>query len=68
MAMALTDAFGSEAPRPVVRGGWRPGDVRHIVASPRKAAAELGFAAEIAFEDGMAEFAHAPQRAAAVVA
>jgi dTDP-L-rhamnose 4-epimerase len=65
MAMALTDAFGDGAPRPVVRGGWRPGDVRHIVASPRKAADELGFVAEIGFEDGMAEFARAPQRQAA---
>ena len=67
MAVALTDAFGAGAARPVVRGGWRPGDVRHIVASPRKAQQELGFAAEIAFEAGMVEFAHAPQRLAAVV-
>ena len=68
MATALTDAFGEGAPRPVVRGGWRPGDVRHIVASPRKAAEELGFVAEIGFDEGMAEFARAPQRGAAVVA
>jgi dTDP-L-rhamnose 4-epimerase len=66
MAVALTDAFGPDAPRPQVRGGWRPGDVRHIVASPRRAAHDLGFKAEIGFEEGMAEFAHAPQRAAAV--
>jgi dTDP-L-rhamnose 4-epimerase len=65
MAEALTDAFGPGAPRPKVRGGWRPGDVRHIVASPRKAAEELGFEAGIGFEEGMAEFARAPQRAAA---
>jgi dTDP-L-rhamnose 4-epimerase len=65
MAVALTDAFGPDAPRPQVRGGWRPGDVRHIVASPRRAAEDLGFVAEIGFEDGMAEFARAPQRAAA---
>jgi dTDP-L-rhamnose 4-epimerase len=65
MATALTDAFGPGAPRPEIRGGWRPGDVRHIVASPRKAAEELGFGAEISFEAGMAEFAHAPQRVAA---
>jgi len=66
MATALTDAFGDAAPRPIVRGGWRPGDVRHIVASPRRAADELGFVAEIGFEEGMAEFARAPQRAAVV--
>ncbi len=65
MAVALTDAFGPDAPRPEVRGGWRPGDVRHIVASPRRAAEDLGFMAEIGFEEGMAEFARAPQRAAA---
>jgi dTDP-L-rhamnose 4-epimerase len=67
MAAALTDAFGAGVPRPEVRGGWRPGDVRHIVASPRRAAEELGFTAEIDFEAGMAEFADAPQRAAAAV-
>lgn len=67
MAVALTDAFGEGAPRPEVRGGWRPGDVRHIVASPRRAAEALGFTAEIDFEAGMAEFAHAPQRTAAAV-
>jgi dTDP-L-rhamnose 4-epimerase len=65
MAVALTDAFGPAAPRPEVAGGWRHGDVRHIVASPRRAAEELGFEAEISFEDGMAEFARAPQRLAA---
>jgi dTDP-L-rhamnose 4-epimerase len=68
MATALTDAFGDGVPQPMVRGGWRPGDVRHIVASPRRAAEELGFVAEIGFEEGMAEFARAPQRGAAVVA
>jgi len=65
MAVALTDAFGPDAPRPQVRGGWRPGDVRHVVASPRRAAEVLGFVADVGFEEGMAEFAHAPQRAAA---
>jgi len=65
MAVALTEAFGPDAPRPQIKGGWRPGDVRHIVASPRRAAEELGFVAEIGFEAGMAEFACAPQRAAA---
>ncbi|HVW31285.1 MAG TPA: NAD-dependent dehydratase, partial [Acidimicrobiia bacterium] len=64
MAVALTDAFGPDAPRPQVRGGWRPGDVRHIVASPRRAEEDLGFMASVGFEEGMAEFARAPQRAA----
>jgi dTDP-L-rhamnose 4-epimerase len=67
MAVALTDAFGPDAPSPEVRGGWRRGDVRHIVASPVRAAEVLGFTAEVGFEAGMAEFAHAPQRAAVTV-
>ena len=65
MALALSDAFGPDAPRPGVVGGWRHGDVRHIVASPRRAAEELGFEAEIGFLEGMAEFARAPQRVVA---
>jgi dTDP-L-rhamnose 4-epimerase len=48
---------------PVVTGEWRLGDVRHIVASPARAADLLGFVAEVGFEDGMADFAHAVQRA-----
>jgi dTDP-L-rhamnose 4-epimerase len=66
MARALAEAFGDPGIRPEVRGGWRPGDVRHIVASPRRAADVLGFRAEIDFDAGMAEFARAPQRAALV--
>ncbi|HEV7861556.1 MAG TPA: NAD-dependent epimerase/dehydratase family protein [Acidimicrobiia bacterium] len=68
MAGALTDAFGSDAPRPEIHGGWRPGDVRHIVASARRAQEELGFTAQVGFEEGMAEFALAPQRVAATTA
>ncbi|HLK42628.1 MAG TPA: NAD-dependent epimerase/dehydratase family protein [Thermoleophilia bacterium] len=44
---------------PTVTGAWRAGDVRHIVASPARAADELGFRAEVSFEDGMAEFVDA---------
>ncbi|HEX2048420.1 MAG TPA: NAD-dependent epimerase/dehydratase family protein [Acidimicrobiales bacterium] len=44
---------------PVVTGRWRLGDVRHVVASPSRAADLLGFAAEVSFADGMAEFARA---------
>ena len=33
----------ADAPRPEVVGGWRPGDVRHVFASPERARAELGF-------------------------
>jgi dTDP-L-rhamnose 4-epimerase len=34
------------------------------VASPRRAADELGFRAQVSFDDGMHEFATAPLRSA----
>src|SRR5258706_1781842 len=37
MADALSDAFGPDAPRPQIVGGWRAGDVRHVFASPQRA-------------------------------
>ena len=43
MADAIADAFGPDAPRPEVVGGWRAGDVRHVFASPERARTELGF-------------------------
>ncbi|MGH3140013.1 MAG: NAD-dependent epimerase/dehydratase family protein [Gaiellales bacterium] len=48
---------------PRISGRFRLGDVRHVVGSPARASRELGFAARIAFADGMAEFARAPLRA-----
>ena len=62
MARALRAPFGSGAPAPEVTGAFRPGDVRHVHASPERARRELGFSAEVGFEAGMAEFAHAPLR------
>jgi dTDP-L-rhamnose 4-epimerase len=47
---------------PVVTGQYRAGDVRHVVASPARAEAELGFTAAITPEQGLAEFATAPLR------
>jgi dTDP-L-rhamnose 4-epimerase len=63
LAAALAAAMGGPAPQIV--GGWRPGDVRHIFASPAQAATRLGFRAEIGFAQGMVEFAAAPLRAPA---
>ncbi|MGI9032439.1 MAG: NAD-dependent epimerase/dehydratase family protein [Acidimicrobiales bacterium] len=60
MAAALADAFGPGAPRPVVTGAFRLGDVRHVLASPAKARAVLGFQAEVGFSEGMAELATEP--------
>ena len=47
---------------PVVTGQYRAGDVRHVVASPARASAELGFTASVTPEAGLAEFATAPLR------
>lgn len=49
--------------RPEVTGGYRLGDVRHIVASPQRARAGLGFTAEVPPDDGLRAFATAPLRA-----
>ena len=65
MAQALADAHGDSAPRPVVTGQYRLGDVRHVFASAEKARQGLGFVAEEEFAAGMAEFARAPLRSSA---
>jgi dTDP-L-rhamnose 4-epimerase len=44
-------------PPPVVTGEWRLGDVRHIVASPARAADQLGFHAAVSFRHGLSELA-----------
>jgi dTDP-L-rhamnose 4-epimerase len=62
MAQALATAMGSGAPRPVVTGEYRLGDVRHVFASADRARDVLGFTAQIGFEDGVAEFARAQLR------
>ncbi|HVM40734.1 MAG TPA: NAD-dependent epimerase/dehydratase family protein [Acidimicrobiia bacterium] len=62
MARALVAAFGPDAPAPEVVGGWRPGDVRHVFASPERARAVLGFEATVPFDVGMGEFASAALR------
>lgn len=48
---------------PQVTGGFRAGDVRHVVASPALAASELGFTAAVDPSVGLADFATAPLRA-----
>jgi dTDP-L-rhamnose 4-epimerase len=47
---------------PEVTGGFRPGDVRHVVASPELAARDLGYVAEVDPATGLAAFATAPLR------
>jgi dTDP-L-rhamnose 4-epimerase len=63
MAEALARAYGG--PSPVITGQFRTGDVRHIVAAPERAWAELGFRAGVPFLAGITRFATAPLRARA---
>ncbi len=58
-----TGEVGSSSITPEITGGYRLGDVRHIVASPKRAEAGLGFIAQVSPEQGLAEFATAPLRA-----
>ena len=60
--VATTLARSCGGPEPVVTGKYRPGDVRHIVADPRRAEQFLGFRARIRPHDGLTAFAHAPLR------
>ncbi|MGI5186414.1 NAD-dependent epimerase/dehydratase family protein [Dactylosporangium sp. CA-152071] len=60
MAAGLSSAMAG--PPPVVTGRFRAGDVRHIVATPTRAAAELGFVAQIGLEEGLRDFAAAALR------
>ena len=62
MAAALVDALGDGLPPPKVTGQYRLGDVRHVFASPARAAERLGFTAQVGFAEGMREFATAPLR------
>jgi dTDP-L-rhamnose 4-epimerase len=64
MAAALHGAVGSDAPPPVVTGRYRPGDVRHVTASPVWARDQMGFRSEVGFAAGMRELAGAELRPA----
>jgi len=61
VAELVTAGTGAEL-TPEVTGGYRLGDVRHVVASPERARDELGFTAQVTPERGLREFAHAPLR------
>lgn len=63
LAGALAATTGG--PEPVVVGGARPGDVRHVVADPARARALLGFRAATSFAAGVRAFATDPLRAPA---
>ena len=65
LAEALAVAYGPEAPVPKITGRYRLGDVRHVVASPDRAADVIGFTATLDFADGIKAFASDPLREAA---
>ena len=46
-----------QGPVPVVTGGYRLGDVRHITADSARIRTVLGWQPEVGFADGMAELA-----------
>jgi dTDP-L-rhamnose 4-epimerase len=60
LAAALSSTM--DGPAPVVTGEFRAGDVRHVVAAPDRAAAELGFTAQVDLVEGLRAFACAPLR------
>ncbi len=62
--MAAELSRAANAPEPVVTGEYRLGDVRHITASSERLRTELGWNAQVSFEEGMREFATAPLRSA----
>ena len=63
--LACALAAATRGPEPVVVGGARPGDVRHVVADPARARSLLGFRAEVGFAAGVRAFATDPLRAPA---
>jgi dTDP-L-rhamnose 4-epimerase len=62
VADLICDAFGPTTPRPKVTGEYRLGDVRHVVASPDRASALMGFRAQVALAEGLADMARAAHR------
>jgi dTDP-L-rhamnose 4-epimerase len=62
MAAAIAGQRSDVGLTPVVTGQYRLGDVRHVVASPAAAEEAIGFRAQVAFDEGMAQFVTDPLR------
>ena len=62
VASLVVEGSGADL-APEVTGGYRLGDVRHIVASPELASKDLGFSAAVSPDEGIPIFATAPLRA-----
>ncbi|MEV0005481.1 NAD-dependent epimerase/dehydratase family protein [Micromonospora sp. NPDC050980] len=65
LATALATAMGG--PDPVVAGGARAADVRHVVADPARARDLLGYTARVTFTEGVTAFATDPLRSPAAL-
>ncbi|MFI5836703.1 NAD-dependent epimerase/dehydratase family protein [Micromonospora sp. NPDC051300] len=63
--LATTLAAAMAGPAPVVAGGARAADVRHVVADPTRAREVLGYTARVTFAEGVTAFATDPQRSPA---
>ena len=63
MAAELAGAFGAGAPRPIITGDYRLGDVRHVIGATDTARAAFGFEAKVDFVAGVRRFAEAALRA-----
>src|ERR1700712_4180573 len=61
--LEVARAVAGDGPVPQVTGGYRLGDVRHVVASPARASRDLGFSASVGPAEGLAAFRHEPLRA-----
>jgi dTDP-L-rhamnose 4-epimerase len=66
LAHQLWLAAGASTPSPMIVGGSRPGDVRHVFASTDAASEHLDFAASVPFEDGVKQLVSAPMRRTAI--
>lgn len=62
--MATVLAAVTGGPEPRTTGEYRLGDVRHVTASAARIHDELGWAPQVSFAEGVADFASAPLRAA----
>ncbi|MBA2698471.1 MAG: NAD-dependent epimerase/dehydratase family protein [Nocardioidaceae bacterium] len=62
VAAMVAAGTGDERLTPTVTSEFRSGDVRHIVASPQRAALDLGFTAAVSPEEGLRQFVDAPLR------
>jgi dTDP-L-rhamnose 4-epimerase len=60
--LATELAVAASGPAPVIVGGVRPMDVRHVTADSTRARDRIGFRAAIDFSSGIKEFAQAPLR------